>query len=403
MTRDRIGFLFLNLGHFFDHLIILVFATSAALVLVHEWNIPYPELIPYATPGLIAFGVGALPAGWIADKWSREAMMVVFFLGLGAAGTATALADSPLQIGIGLFLIGLFASIYHPVGLALVVEGRRRTGMPLAINGVFGNMGVACAALLTGWLIDAVGWRAAFAVPGTLCFALGCAYAIFLYGGRRRPPDLSPHQPHGKGDPARTIGLDRRTLVRVFGVVFFTTALGGLIFQSTTFALPKVFEERLSDLAGTNTLIGWYAFLAFAVAALAQLVVGHLVDNYSIRTVFACIAALQAVLFGVMQHLTGAAALLVAVCFMLAVFGQIPINDVLIGRATSSAWRSRAYSIRFVITFAVAATAVPMIAFIRARWDFAALFLVLALAASAIFVAALLLPGTGTPSRSAAR
>ena len=157
--------------------------------------------------------------------------------------------------------------------------------------------------------------------------------------------------------------------------------------------MPKVFEERLSDLAGTNTLIGWYAFLAFAVAALAQLVVGHLVDNYSIRTVFACIAALQAVLFGVMQHLTGAAALLVAVCFMLAVFGQIPINDVLIGRATSSAWRSRAYSIRFVITFAVAATAVPMIAFIRARWDFAALFLVLALAASAIFVAALLPSG----------
>ncbi|MCY3595820.1 MAG: MFS transporter, partial [Rhodospirillales bacterium] len=195
MSRNRVSFLFLNLGHFFDHLIILVFATSAALVLVHEWAVPYSELIPYATPGLIAFGVGALPAGWIADKWSREAMMVVFFLGLGVAGTATALADTPLQIGVGLFLIGLFASIYHPVGLALVVEGRRQTGMPLAINGVFGNMGVACAALLTGWLIDVAGWRAAFAVPGTLCFALGCAYAIFLYGGRRRPRDLEPHQP----------------------------------------------------------------------------------------------------------------------------------------------------------------------------------------------------------------
>lgn len=403
MTRDRISFLFLNLGHFFDHLIILVFATAAALVLAHEWDTPYPQLILYATPGLIAFGVGALPAGWIADKWSREAMMVVFFLGLGAAGTATALAETPFQISVGLFLVGLFAAIYHPVGLALVVEGRRRTGMPLAINGVFGNMGVACAALLTGWLIDVAGWRAAFAVPGTLCFVLGCAYAIFVYAGQRRPGSGPPHERYGNGESAPKIDFDRRMLVRVFGVVFFTTAVGGLIFQSTTFALPKVFEERLSDLAGTNTLIGWYAFLAFAVAALAQLVVGYLVDNHSIRTVFACVAALQAVLFAVMQHLTGAAALLVAVCFMLAVFGQIPINDVLIGRAASSAWRSRAYSIRFVVTFAVAATAVPMIAFIRARWDFAALFLVLALAASAIFVAALLLPSTGIPSRTAAR
>ena len=182
MTRERISFLFINIGHFFDHLILLVFATVAALVLVHEWGLSYSELIPYATPGLIAFGVGALPAGWIADKWSREAMMVVFFIGLGVAAAATAFAETPLQIGVGLFLIGLFAAIYHPVGLAMVVEGRRRTGVPLAVNGVFGNMGVACAALLTGWLIDVAGWRAAFAEPGAVCITVGRAYAIFGSG-----------------------------------------------------------------------------------------------------------------------------------------------------------------------------------------------------------------------------
>ena len=394
MTRDRISFLFINIGHFFDHLILLVFATAAALVLVHEWGLSYSELIPYATPGLIAFGVGALPAGWIADKWSREAMMVVFFIGLGVAATATAFAETPLQIGVGLFLIGLFAAIYHPVGLAMVVEGRRRTGVPLAVNGVFGNMGVACAALLTGWLIDVAGWRAAFAVPGTVCITVGCAYAIFVYTGARHRLRTTGSERHGETVPDAKPTFSRRSLLRVFAIVFFTTAVGGLIFQSTTFALPKVLEERLHELAGTSTEIGWYAFLVFAVAALAQLVVGYLVDRYPLRTVFACIAALQVVLFALMQQLAGAAALLVAVCFMLAVFGQIPINDVLIGRTTTSAWRSRAYSLRFVITFAVAATAVPMIAFIHARWDFAALFLVLSVAAATIFVAALLLPNT---------
>ena len=394
MTRDRISFLFINIGHFFDHLILLVFATVAALVLVHEWGLSYSELIPYATPGLIAFGVGALPAGWIADKWSREAMMVVFFIGLGVAAAATAFAETPLQIGVGLFLIGLFAAIYHPVGLAMVVEGRRRTGVPLAVNGVFGNMGVACAALLTGWLIDVAGWRAAFAVPGTVCITVGCAYAIFVYSGARHRLRTTVSERHGETVPDAKPTISRRLLLRVFAIVFFTTAVGGLIFQSTTFALPKVLEERLHELAGTSTEIGWYAFLVFAVAALAQLVVGYLVDRYPLRTVFACIAALQVVLFALMQQLAGAAALLVAVCFMLAVFGQIPINDVLIGRTTTSAWRSRAYSLRFVITFAVAATAVPMIAFIHARWDFAALFLVLSVAAATIFVAALLLPNT---------
>ena len=88
----------------------------------------------------------------------------------------------------------------------------------------------------------------------------------------------------------------------------------------------------------------------------------------------------------------GALALVVAVAFMLAVFGQIPINDVLIGRITKSAWRSRVYALRYIVTCTVMASAVPLIAWIHAGWGFAQLFQVLAVAASAIFLAVLLLP-----------
>ena len=54
-------------------------------------------------------------------------------------------------MAVYLILVGVFAAIYHPVGLALVVHDRQRTGVPLAINGIFGNMGVASAALITGF------------------------------------------------------------------------------------------------------------------------------------------------------------------------------------------------------------------------------------------------------------
>jgi MFS family permease len=154
---NRIHFIFLNIGHFFDHLFMLIFATVAALTLSREWGMSYAELIPYATPGFVAFGLCSFPAGWIADKWNRKGMMFVFFIGIGLSSIFTALSKSPVQIGIGLFAIGLFAAIYHPVGLALVIEGRKNTGVPLALNGIFGNMGVACAALLTGFLIDHTG------------------------------------------------------------------------------------------------------------------------------------------------------------------------------------------------------------------------------------------------------
>ncbi|MFQ5994113.1 MAG: MFS transporter [Acidiferrobacterales bacterium] len=390
MTRPQVNFLFLNVGHFFDHFFVLIFATVAALVLAHEWDMSYAELIVYATPGFVAFGVFAIPAGWFADKWSRSGMMVIFFIGIGLSSLVTALAQTPLQIGIGLFVIGAFGAIYHPVGIAMVVQGRRKTGVPLAINGVFGNMGVACAALLTGFLIDFSGWRVAFALPGAFAVATGLAYAAFVYIGRSA--EEAKTDSTTTTQTLSTLKLEKAILVRLFLIIFFSTAVGSLIFQSTTFALPKVFDERLQDLASSATLIGWYAFVVFAIAAFAQLAVGYLVDHYSIRTIFAFVAGSQAAFFAFMPELTGPAALIVSMGFMLVVFGQIPINDVLVGRITRSEWRSRVYAFRFIITFTVMASALPLIAWIHASWGFGALFILMAVASACIFVAVLGLP-----------
>ncbi|MFQ5853776.1 MAG: MFS transporter, partial [Candidatus Binatia bacterium] len=153
-----------------------------------------------------------------------------------------------------------------------------------------------------------------------------------------------------------------------------------------------VFDERLDELAVSATLVGWYAFVVFAIAAFGQLVVGYLVDHYSVRLVFALVAALQAVFFAVMRGLMGWSALAVSIAFMLVVFGQIPINDVLIGRITRSEWRSRVYAFRYIVTLSVAASSVPLIAWIHARWGFDRLFIVLSAAAACIFASVLILP-----------
>ncbi len=396
MSRERLNFLFLNAGHFLDHLFMLVFATVAALRLAEEWGMSYAALIPYATPGFIAFGLGSLPAGWIADKWSREGMLVLFFVGIGASSILTALADSPMQIALGLLAIGAFASIYHPVGLAMVVHGRKKTGVPLAVNGVFGNLGVAAAALLTGTLIDTGGWRNAFILPGAVSIGLGAAYAVFVRGARGGR-NVFPGDPGVAEEAGETVSpVDRPTFVRVLSVIVFTAAVGGLVYQSTTFALPKIFDERLAELAGSATAIGGYAFGVFAIGALAQLVVGYLVDRYAVRTVFASVAGLQAVFFALMYELTGMAAVVVATAFTFVVFGQIPINDVLVSRIARSEWRSRVYAVRYVVSFSVMASSLPVIAGIHAGWGFGALFVVMAVAAGGILAAVLMLPPTGS-------
>jgi MFS family permease len=294
-------------------------------------------------------------------------------------------------MSIGLLAIGVFAAIYHPVGISLVVQGRKATGIALAVNGVFGNMGVASAALVTGFMIDHTGWRSAFVWPGVISVATGIAYAGFLYVTRYSDTKKSA----GDAEKKKTsdeLFMDRRLVGRIFSIIFFSTAIGGLIFQSTTFALPKMFDERLSELAISATVVGGYAFMVFAFAAVGQLIVGYVLDRYPVRIVFSCVAALQAVFFGIMPGLGGLNALLVAIAFMLVVFGQIPINDVLISRVTQSEWRSRAYAFRYIVTFSVSAFSIPFIAWIHARWGFDRLFIVLSVAAIFIFVSVLLLP-----------
>ncbi len=388
MTRDRLHFLLLNLGHFLDHLFTLIFATVAALALSREWGLGYGDLLAYAAPGFFAFGVFALPAGWLADKWSRDGMMVVFFIGIGIASIVTSFAVTPLQVGIGLFVIGTFAAIYHPVGLAIVVEKWHGTGMRLAVNGVWGNLGVASAALITGYFIDHGGWRMAFVAPALLSIAVGIAYAILMWD------EIAAPRPASKAAGASAaLSVDMRALLwRISVVVFLTTAISSIIFQSTTFALPKVFAEKLAGLQLSATVIGQLAFVVFALASIGQLIVGHYLDRLGPRTVFMVAAGLQLLFFALMPGLTDWPALLCAMAFMLAAFGQIPINDYMIGRMAQGDMRARIYGVRYVVSFTVLAAALPLIAFIYDHWGFDALFRVLAVAALLIFAAVSQLP-----------
>ena len=386
--RERTHFLLLNVGHFMDHLFTLIFASVAALALHREWGLGYADLLKYATPGFFAFGVFALPAGWLADKWSRDGMMSVFFIGIGIASILTGFARTPFEIALGLFILGMFAAIYHPVGLAIVVEKWKNTGMRIAVNGVWGNLGVASAALITGYFIDHGGWRTAFFVPGVVSILIGIGYSVLRWSEITGPRAPNLAQATARELPSNVKAM----LLRVSLIVFLTTAVSSIVFQSTTFALPKVFDERLGGLAVSATALGQLAFLVFALASIGQLIVGHFLDRLGPRTVFMAAAALQVVFFMAMPGLVDLPAFICALGFMLAAFGQIPINDYMIGRLADGQWRARIYGVRYVVSFTVLAAALPLIAFIYENWGFDALFRVLALSAAVILAAVSLLP-----------
>jgi len=374
--------LLLNLGHALDHLLMLIFPT-VVLAMGAELGGGYAELLPLSLGGFIAFGACSIPAGWLADRWSRTGMMTVFFFGIGAASILTGFASGPTQIALGLTLIGVFAAIYHPVGIAMLVANRENVGRVLGVNGVFGNVGVAFSALLAGALAEAAGWRAAFLVPGAIALGTGVAFALVARDARGAVPPR-------KVAAAR---LSRADLARVFAVLTVATACGGVIFNATTISMPKVFDERLSALTHSTLGIGILVCGVYLIAAMAQLCVGWWLDRRSLKSVFVPVVALQVPLLALAGTMDNYLMLATAVAMMFFVFGQIPINDAMIARYTAEEWRARAYAVRYVVSFSASALAVPLVAWVyKSSGDFRLLYYVLGTLAFVTFTAALVFP-----------
>lgn len=381
---------FINAGHFLDHLAMLIFPT-VVIALARDWQRDYAELLPLTVGGFIAFGACALPAGWLADHWSRHRMMLVFFFGLGAALVLTGFAQTPWEIGLGLTLVGVFAAIYHPVGIAMLVAAPKKLGSALGWNGLYGNLGLAAAALIAGALMDGFGWRAAFFVPGALTLAAGAAFVALV-------PDPGPVK-----KTSRSIGLhiDRATMMRIFTILLVATACGGIIFNSTTVAMPKVFDERLRALTQTNFGIGALVAVVYSLAAFAQLAMGALIDRFELRRLMIGIALIQIPLLALAANLQGWAMLAAALAMMLAIFGQIPLNDAIVGKYCADEYRARVLAVRYVVSLGVAAIAVPLIAVLhRTEGGFRNVFLVLATLAAGMLAASLFFPAK--PARLAA-
>jgi MFS family permease len=351
---------FINWAHALDHYVMLIFPTVViGLELVYGRS--YAELIALGTPAFIAFGVFSLPAGWLADRWSRRNMMAVFYAGCGLSLVAAGLAPNLIVLAIALTALGVFAAIYHPVGTAMLIEQATLRGRSLAFNGVCGNLGAALAAGMTAALVAGLGWRAAFLVPGTIC---GVTAVLYL----RLVPDEA-RKAASRGTVA-DVPLGAALSATIFGLFVVVALCAGLVFNIVSVALPKIVDERL----GADVpllLVGGLATGVFMCGALAQIAVGRLVEKFAPHILFAVIASLQ--FLGVLWVAQASGNMLIAALAvsMAAIYAQVTVNDLVIARYTADAWRGRVYAVRYFLTFIAAGAAVTAIAFLHGRGGFA--------------------------------
>lgn len=386
MTRSpQLSLAFSCVGHGYAHLFMALYP-MVVLALEPAFGLSYGDLLLLAVAGNVLFGAGSLPAGWLGDRWSALGMMAVFFLGTGAAAVLTGLARSPFEIALGLALIGLFASIYHPVGIAWLVRNAARRGRALGINGVFGSLGTAGAALVAGALTDLIDWRAAFIVPGLVALMTGVGFVIVVKARWIVMPveDLKP----GPAAP-------RTTVVRALVVLSFTMLCWGLIYQATLWAMPKLFSERLGSLTSGGALgVGGLVSLVYLSGAVAQMVGGHLADRFRMKNVYLTAFLLQVPVLLLASTLGGPPLLAVAVAMIVLNIGALPAENGLLARYSPGKWRATAFGAKFVLSLGVGAAGTVLVALIyRGTGSFLWLFVGLSLLAALGTLAALKLPG----------
>jgi MFS family permease len=355
--RRAIGFL--NWAHAIDHYVLLIFPT-VVIGLEAVYARSYADLILLGTACFAAFGVFSLPAGWLADRWSRRNMMAVFYFGCAGSLAAAAFASNLFVLAAALFALGAFAAIYHPVGMPMLIDVSQARGRTLALNGVCGNLGAALAAGITAGLASWLGWRSAFLVPAILCAITGVVYLAMVPGDSHRT---------GQRKSAADVSFPMRTMLVLFGLYVVISFAGGIVFNTVSVALPKIVDERLG---GTISFfaVGSLATAVFLCGAVTQLIMGRLVERYSPLFLFAAVVTLQFVGLLWASQSSGITLLVALALTMSMIYGQVTSGDIVIARYTADAWRGRVYAVRYFLTFISAALAVSAIALLHRRGGF---------------------------------
>ena len=374
--------MYINIGHFLDHFMMLIFA-KAAFDAGRHFGLSYDEIIIYGTLGLFLFGAAAPLAGWLADKYSRSLIIIIYPFGVSLGAFLCFLSSSPIMLGFSIGVIGFFAAIFHPVGIAMLIRDSNKVGTRLGVNGVWGNMGVAAAPVLTGFIILNSNWQLSFLVPSLICLIFGIAQ---LRGFKEI--DVKEEKTKQK----TSNGLVEGWKIVLLSLTM-TTLAGGFIFGSLTFLIPRIFEVNLSGISVDIAITGLLAGIVYAIASLSQVGVGYLIDRYSPKIILGFVGIGQFLLIYLSSLYIDYALFFVMLMAMFFVFGQVPITDAILVRYVDDQWRARILSVKFLINLCAGASVLPLVSlFLGYGYTFSDLLTILSCLAIFVVISAYMLP-----------
>jgi len=360
----------------------LIFA-KAAYDAGKYFGLTYDEIIAYGAVGFLFFGAFAPLAAHLSDKISRSFLMIIYHFGIGISSILAAISTSLWLFAVSLSLIGIFAAIYHPVGITMLLSKNKNNGIRMGINGVFGNMGVAGAPLITGLILFYGNWRLCFLLPGFFCIIYGLQFLKAL----TIEPSSEVNKRVISGRPFA------KHWHRALSSIALSTISAGFIFGAMTFLVPRYFETYLSNISTSVAVTGLLAGLVYAIASFAQIAVGKMIDKFSPKLILLIISAGQ-ILFIYFSSIFENWSLFFITLFAMAfVFGQVPINDIILSRYIPDEKRAKILSIKYVLNLSAGASVLPICSLMMQNgFEMRQIFSMMSFMAVLILLAALLLP-----------
>ena len=353
------------------------------LTIEKEWSISYDQLIRLWTFGALLIGLGAIPFGWLSDRWSRSGTMTIMFIGMGLASILCGYSTSISFLFISLSLLGLFCSIYHPVGIPWVINSANKQGKALGINGIFGGVGIGSGAFVAGTLTEILNWQLAFILPGFISIFIGFVliYLIFI------------NKISYKNFIIKNIKQDssRNEMILIASIMLLSMFALGLSFHNTQTALPKVFEIRIDNI--NSIQIGFMIGIIYFISGATTFVGGLLADQFNLKKIYLIGIFMQFPCYLGIAYISGYS--LVILCILAAIFNAsiLPTENLLLSKFTPQKYHGVVYGIKFILAFGSGPISVFLISEIYSiTLEFTYLFIINAVMMGLVSVFILFLP-----------
>ena len=341
------------LGHLLMHMF-AAFYFVIVLAIEDDWKLSYDELLNLWFLGSLLVGLGALPAGWISDRWSRSGMIAIMFIGLGISSLLCGLSGNKVSLFISLSLLGLFCAIYHPAGISWVVNTSKETGKALGFNNIFGGVGIGLGAFFAGVLIEKFNWQAAFMLPGLISLVVGLSLTYHLKSGKISLKNISSEQ--FKDNP------EKNQMLKIAIIMLLSITCLSFVYQILQTSLPKAIDIRLTDSLDLSTSdIGYIVAAIYIVSGLMNYVGGILTDKYSEKLIYSIGIVGQGLLLLLIVSLSNY--WLIAISLAIVAFNSsiLPAENLLLAKFSPEKYQSLVYGIKFIVSFTVGPIALIMI------------------------------------------